>query len=573
MLCATGYSQELKIDDYVRLLSVKTDIGAANREQVYNELIKLDSIQRCSIIRTLTERSNGSNVRFRIRLDMLRLSLAYVVVTCPDNPPYRSTLEADLNKTYEMGDHLLAAELNQMLSLYFFGTGEQTMSAMYNLIGRDLRREVGEDNFRNVALDLYLLGDLLYKMGDYNESLKVTEQSVNYHGRKEVNKMDSLNIYWKMNAWNSIGLCYKWLGNYDSAFVALNHAFLLAKSPGIIPFWAGLIQGNRGDVFFLQEKYDSAEVLLKLDYEQSLVSHEYDNAAMSLQRLARIENSRGEHQLALKMIKEADQLERRMANPDYRVSILYAYALVYRDLGMADSAFAYMQEYHDKMTASEKIGAKNRAEILGLMLNNQKNVNRIRELSKEKDRIKLIRNFVMILTLLFTAFGFLYLNRQRLRLKLRQQQAIEKERLANAEAQLAKDQLDIFTQRILEKTSLVEKLQDQLMQKELNETQVQYINELSNHTILTDQDWEEFKSLFEKVFPGFFIHLKSQSPDITLAEQRIAALIKLRVDSKEAATLLGVSPNTISKSRQRLRQRLGLDPDADLEAYFSGKIV
>jgi DNA-binding CsgD family transcriptional regulator len=75
--------------------------------------------------------------------------------------------------------------------------------------------------------------------------------------------------------------------------------------------------------------------------------------------------------------------------------------------------------------------------------------------------------------------------------------------------------------------------------------------------------------MFEKVYPGFFHSLKQQSPDITLAEQRMAALCKLQVTPKEAANLLGISPNSVNKTRQRLRSRLGLDPDANLEQYFA----
>jgi len=569
LLRPCGYSQELKIDEWVNALSAKKDIGAVKFDSVYNKLTRLDSAHRCQAFKLLEDRSKQQNSRYQIRVNMLRAVLGLRVLDCSDTTSIISSSENALQRSYELEDHILAAELNQLLGEIYRNSEELNLATMYELIARDMRKEVGEDNFRGVALELYVLGDLLYKLGDYREALKMDMESVHYRGGKEVNKMDSLSMYWKMNAWNNIGLCYNRLEEYDSAFVAFNRAYNIATTSISDPFWKGLIQGNRGDVFFLQGKYDSAEVLLKLDYEQSLVSHEYDNAAMTLQRLARIQNSTGDHKLALQMVIEADRLWHRMPLPGYRPSILYAYALVYRDLNMADSVFKYMEEYKEKTIASEKVVAQNRMEIVRLMQDNQKNVHRVQELNKEKNRIKLIRNFTIILTLLATAFGLLYLNRARLKLKLRQQQAIERERIAKAEAQSSKEQLNIFTQRVLEKTSLVEKLQEQLLQKELSETQIQYITELSNHTILTDKDWEEFKSLFEKVYPGFFITLKSKAPDITLAEQRIAALSKLRVESKEAATLLGVSPNTISKSRQRLRQRLGLEPDADLEVFFS----
>src|SRR5687768_1384865 len=43
----------------------------------------------------------------------------------------------------------------------------------------------------------------------------------------------------------------------------------------------------------------------------------------------------------------------------------------------------------------------------------------------------------------------------------------------------------------------------------------------------------------------------------------MAALSKLRLTAKEAANLLGVSPNSVYTTRRRLRQGLGLEQDAD----------
>src|SRR6185503_18106523 len=110
-----------------------------------------------------------------------------------------------------------------------------------------------------------------------------------------------------------------------------------------------------------------------------------------------------------------------------------------------------------------------------------------------------------------------------------------------------------------------ENLQQQLLQREITTEQHQHIIELTHQTLLTDADWDKFKSLFEKVFPGFFIKLREQAMDITLAELRMAALIRLQLTTKESAALLGVSQDTIHKTRQRLKQRLQLAPEADLD--------
>ncbi len=48
----------------------------------------------------------------------------------------------------------------------------------------------------------------------------------------------------------------------------------------------------------------------------------------------------------------------------------------------------------------------------------------------------------------------------------------------------------------------------------------------------------------------------------------MAAMCKLQMSNKEAASLLGIASNSVIKAKQRLRHRLGLEPEADLELYF-----
>nr|MDQ3016540.1 hypothetical protein [Bacteroidota bacterium] len=204
-----------------------------------------------------------------------------------------------------------------------------------------------------------------------------------------------------------------------------------------------------------------------------------------------------------------------------------------------------------------------------MQLREQENINTIKFLNKEKHKIALTRNFILIFIILFALLGFLILNRQKLRLKVRRHEALEAKRLAEQEAISAKEQLRLYTHNLFEKTSLVENLQAKLLEREMNEEQKNHITELSRHAILTDADWENFKTLFEKVYPAFFYQLRQRVPDLTTADQRMAAMSRLQMSNKESATLLGIAPNSVIKAKQRLRHRLGLEPEADLETHFT----
>jgi DNA-binding CsgD family transcriptional regulator len=178
---------------------------------------------------------------------------------------------------------------------------------------------------------------------------------------------------------------------------------------------------------------------------------------------------------------------------------------------------------------------------------------------------KLKRNFLIVAILLLSVITVLVLNRQRLQSKHRQQLALQQKTAAEAETAAAKEQLTLFTQNVIEKTALIETLRHQLQEQQLNSKQQELLEEASHQTILTDADWEKFKLLFERLHPGFFNRLREKTPGITLAELRMAALIRLHLTTKEMASILGISIDSVHKTRQRLRQRLHVATEASLE--------
>jgi hypothetical protein len=221
---------------------------------------------------------------------------------------------------------------------------------------------------------------------------------------------------------------------------------------------------------------------------------------------------------------------------------------------------------HDSI---ERAVANSRLEISRLRLDNQSNVSEIRDLQKEKDAETRERNLVIAAIVLVAIVGLLILNRQRLKSRYQRQLAFQQKVAAEKELAAAKDQLDMFTQSIIEKTKVIEQLEQEVANKPLTDEQHQLADELSRQTILTEEDWEKFKTLFEKIYPGFFLKLKEMIPDITVAEHRMAALTRLHLNTKQMASMLGISPDSVYKIRQRLRKRLQLNDEVTTETYLT----
>jgi hypothetical protein len=238
-------------------------------------------------------------------------------------------------------------------------------------------------------------------------------------------------------------------------------------------------------------------------------------------------------------------------------------------LGNSDSFYHYFQLYNHLHDSIERAVANSRLEISRLRLDNQSNVFEIRELQKEKEAKAQERNFIIAAIVLFAIIGFFILNRQRLKSRYQRQLAFQQKDAAEKEVAAAKEQLNMFTQSIVEKTKLIEQLELEVANKQLTDEQQQLAKDLTQQTILTEEDWEKYKTLFEKVYPGFFLKLKEMVPDLTIAECRLAALIRLHLNTKQMASMLGISPDSVYKGRQRLRKRLQLDDGVTTETYLT----
>lgn len=92
---------------------------------------------------------------------------------------------------------------------------------------------------------------------------------------------------------------------------------------------------------------------------------------------------------------------------------------------------------------------------------------------------------------------------------------------------------------------------------------------IENH-LRTENNWENFTVHFEKVHPRFFSGLLEQFPEITANEQRLCAYIKIGLNNKEIAQILGVTIGTTKTNLNRLKKKLTLDAEESLREFITG---
>jgi DNA-binding CsgD family transcriptional regulator len=323
-------------------------------------------------------------------------------------------------------------------------------------------------------------------------------------------------------------------------------------------------------VLYHKKRVNEARPFLEVAYVTNR-ERERDHAGNALQWLARIDLEQGHTDSARLKCNEALAILRPLGQTYYLQAASFlelAYntsADIFRSKGMTDSFYHYNRLYTQLHDSIESITLLSSSKIAQLRIDNENNYRAVQLLKREKRNEEMKRNFVIVAILLISAIVFLHIKRLRLKQRHEEELVLREMQAAEAELLAAKEQMKLFTENIIEKTDLIDKLKRQIANKELSEEQQGVVDEITHHTILTESEWEHFKGLFERVHPGFFNRLKEKAHDVTLAEQRMAALTRLNLTARQMASMLGISVESVHKTRQRLRQRLHLPAEVNLE--------
>lgn len=207
-------------------------------------------------------------------------------------------------------------------------------------------------------------------------------------------------------------------------------------------------------------------------------------------------------------------------------------------------------------------------------------------LEKEREEERFVKNLAIIVSasfIIIVLFGF-YTYRLRhkkkqalseFRLAL-QQKEIENARLRedelNTEIMFKNKELASYTINFVQKSELLEELKHTIQSITTEDASVSKqlagLNKLVENSYQVDREWEDFKKQFENVHANFFKILKDRCPELSNGDMKLCALLKLNMNMKEAAKVLGISPESVKTARYRLRKKLGLKQEENLIDYI-----
>lgn len=440
--------------------------------------------------------------------------------------------------------------------------------------------KIGYAHVLNASEYLYSLGLRFYQFEEYEKALDRFLQATNYEfylPRVEVNTL------------NAIGLIYARMQMREKALIFFRRTIAKATQRNDLP-WIGIGSGNLGNVFLAEHKDDSALVYHQRNFAiNTAPGGAQEDAAKSALSLATLHLHKhqadsalfyantGKQLADLYIVDTAESLDfhRRLFKvmiDYYKETENYHKALLLTDsLSMAEQEIRSTLDNKILSRAIEKTDAVSYDSRLTLL--------------KSEKNLEQLRLFFVITVLVVILFLSVFVLRNRWLREKRHMLLAEKDKqILVAEKLRAEDGLrhsrellTAYIDTIKEKTTLIGQLESELMDlkrsashsPELETLTASAREKLLSSTILTDQEWHQFKSWFEQVYPGFSYRLKETYPRLSPAEARFFYLMKLNLSSREMAAMLGISVEAIHKLRYRLRKKLQLDEESSFDTVIS----
>lgn len=444
------------------------------------------------------------------------------------------------------------------IALYYSIYKKHTRACQYFLRSQEIFNEIEFKNIPEIGLYLMQVGDFYYSLADYDNARSYLNRALNYI---PADKRERVSIT------NTLGLIQRNYGNYQQALAYFNTTYRLAlvNKDSIL---AAVAYGNIGSVYFLQHQYKKSLPYILLDYHTSIRHGEIKNGLIALLRLTKINIDEERLPEAKRLLQTADSLILKVINDPLkvRVEIYNLKSQWYEAAGQASYAIIYRKKYEeqkDSLIKRDNIAAVERVRLKYELDQHNTKINHL-ETEARILTIEIVAA-IAVLALLSVIFVLTY-KRQRLKSDKDKALLLAEKRLLDQELKAAAAELKSFTENLRQKNKMIEGFKAEIKNLKIaqpEEANVPAINSLMQPRLMTNDNWNEFRTLFSRVYPGFFIAINQHHSNLTITETRLLALIKLGLSNTELANVLSITVDGIKKAKQRLRKKVDIDAIVD----------
>ncbi|AWW29683.1 hypothetical protein DN752_05850 [Echinicola strongylocentroti] len=390
-----------------------------------------------------------------------------------------------------------------------------------------------------------------------------------------------------------IGGMYEKMGNYPKALAYQHEALKIFENLELKSHLA-FVRENIGSIYEDLEQYDSAYSNFEKAYRLNVAIGDSLGLVSNLNNLGDVFRKTREPEKGLAYSRRAAEISARLGYLDQQTSAVVDMSKAYAALQDYRNAYNYLEQSRQ---LSELVYSEESARQLAI----QEVQNHLYTKNQQISQLEQMRAFdasvkwlLVFLVGLMCVLGWVVFNRQKLKIKsnkelLEQQQktleikeqliATEKENTQLLELKIETEEqahsksLTAQTLHLIDKNQMLEGIQVKLKNilEENPKDQKKRIRNLIKEIDFNfshDTDWDDFKQNFEKVHQDFFRNIQQRTGGLTPAEMKLASLMRLNLSSKEIASTLGISLDSLRISRYRLRKKLRLEKGDSLQQFI-----
>lgn len=417
------------------------------------------------------------------------------------------------------------------------------------------------------------------KTNDYNllsnsyAALSVAHE-YNYNTSKEKKELDSVLFYLK----KSEALYFKYpthVANQTYAITCINIANVYYK------YFPGTDKNAEKNAIYYAQ---SAKNILKDNPKAAEVK------ASSLGLLSEYALRNGNNALAEMYLLEAYDLMKADKDPYYYTltNITQSLSNFYKKQGNFEKALDFQKEVTEYTNKNFNQEQALSAQKLEIQFETEKKNNEVKIL-KEREASRKVQNYLYVCIAITCLLGLLFMFRSyhfKLRLSL------EREKQLQLEKQESEMQIKLEKEeqaRLKAEQQLLEAQQQQLQKEAMaNVLQLEHKNRML-HTIkdkladdnslnmqkimkeemVLDNDFEDAKLQIQQIHPDFFNLINQKAhKKLTLLDMKLCTYLYLKMDTRQISQLMHIEPKSVRMSRYRIKQKLGLDKDEDLNLFL-----
>lgn len=431
----------------------------------------------------------------------------------------------------------------------------------------------------SIDADPVFKADMIARIGEIQHNVQNYKESINYYKQALKVYTEENDNVWKCNMYLQIGTSYVMLKNYDNAIENFSKSLKIAKEYSLKSNEA-MLYTNIGALYRETKEFEKSKVYL----EESLAFHKREGFAFNyidvLKELGSLYIDLGKPTKALEYLDLAINKSIPSKRLDYLMDLYKLRSLAYEELNNTNMAIKDLKE-HQKFKDSIYNSNKNQQiEELKTIYETEKkqtllalNEEEIKNL-QQKDKLNTLTKSLYaagMIAILSISIMLFFIFKHRMKKNISKQK--KQDELYRKEIEHKQKELASLTVHLVQKNTFTQELIDNL--KELKNNPERFKLEFRRILMLLkkqtadDKDWELFKSYFADVHNDFDKKLKKIYADISDKEIRLAAFLRMNLSTKEIAAIFNVLPDSILKSKYRLKKKLNLKREIDLSDFLN----